>query len=163
MDEVINTTDHQSTGKPFIGLIGFGYWGKNIFRNLAKLSVLHTACDTNLTTISAFKEKFPDVNYTESFDSMLRCNDIKAIAIATPAVTHYELVKQSLKAGKDVFVEKPLALTVREGEEIVELANNENRILMVGHILQYHPAVIKFKPPQQNLWVIGGSGNFPSV
>jgi len=76
---------------------------------------------------------------------MLKCNDIKAIVIATPAVTHYELVKQSFKAGKDVFVEKPLALTVREGEEIVKLANNENRILMVGHILQYHPAVIKLK------------------
>jgi UDP-2-acetamido-3-amino-2,3-dideoxy-glucuronate N-acetyltransferase len=143
--EINNTTEYRSTSKPFIGLVGFGHWGKNILRNLYKLEVLHTACDTDLTTISGVKENFPGVNYTESFDSMLKCNDIKAIAIATPAATHYELVKQSLKAGKDVFVEKPLALTVREGEEIVELANNENRILMVGHILQYHPAVIKLK------------------
>ncbi len=129
----------------FIGLIGFGYWGKNILRNLYKLGVLHTACDTNLTAISDYKENFPDVNYTESFDSVLECNDIKAVAIATPAVTHYELVKRSLMAGKDVFVEKPLALTVKEGKALVELAEKGKRILMVGHILQYHPAVIRLK------------------
>ena len=129
----------------FIGLVGFGYWGKNILRNLYKLGVLHTACDTNLTAISDYKEKFPDINYTDSFDSVLKCNDIKAVAIATPAVTHYELVKRSLMAGKDVFVEKPLALTVKEGKALVELAERGKRILMVGHILQYHPAVIKLK------------------
>ena len=137
--------DKMELNDKLIGLVGFGYWGKNILRNLNKLGVLHTACDTNLATISDFKNKFPDVNYTESFDSVLKSDEIRAVVIATPAVTHYELVTKSLVAGKDVFVEKPLALTVREGEKIVELANEKNKILMVGHILQYHPTVIKLK------------------
>ncbi len=129
----------------FIGLVGLGYWGKNILRNLYELGVLHSACDVDQGAISNFKEKFPEVNYTNSFDDLLDNSEIKAIAISTPAETHYEMVKRSLIAGKDVFVEKPLALTVKEGEELVSLANEKNRILMVGHILQYHPAVRRLK------------------
>jgi UDP-2-acetamido-3-amino-2,3-dideoxy-glucuronate N-acetyltransferase len=129
----------------FIGLAGLGYWGKNILRNLYELGVLHTACDYDSGIIGERKGKFPDVNYVTSFEKILRDPDIKAVAIATPASAHYRLVKESLLAGKDVFVEKPLALTVKEGEELVRLSETENRILMVGHILQYHPAVIKLK------------------
>ncbi len=129
----------------FIGLAGLGYWGKNILRNLYEFGVLHTACDTNVTTLSEHKKKFPGVKYINSFDELLHIPRIRAVAISTPAASHYELVKKSLKAGKDVFVEKPLALTVYEGEELVKLAEKEDRILMVGHILQYHPAVVKLK------------------
>lgn len=129
----------------FIGLVGLGYWGKNILRNLHELGVLHTACDTNPVIISEHRERFPDINYTTAFEEILQDSDIKAAVIATPASTHYRLTKQSLIDGKDVFVEKPLALTVKEGEELVNLAENEKRILMVGHILQYHPAVIRLK------------------
>lgn len=128
-----------------IGLIGFGYWGKNILRNLHELGVLHTACDSNPETISQWAEKLKDVSFTTSFEEIVENPKIKAIAIATPAATHYQFVKQSLLAGKDVFVEKPLALTVEEGQQLVELAVKKHRILMVGHILQYHPAVIKLK------------------
>ncbi|MFQ5964829.1 MAG: Gfo/Idh/MocA family oxidoreductase [Candidatus Scalinduaceae bacterium] len=128
-----------------IGLVGLGYWGKNIHRNLYELGVIHTACDSEPRIISERQEKIQDINYTTSFDDMLKEPDIKAVAIATPAATHYELVKQSMLADKDVFVEKPLALTVKEGEELVELAEKKNRILMIGHILQYHPAVIRLK------------------
>ena len=128
-----------------IGLIGLGYWGKNILRNLHELGVLHTACDSEQYIISERKETFKDINYSTDFDDVIKEPDIKAVVIAAPAATHYELVKQALLAGKDVFVEKPLALTVKEGEELVDLAEKENRILMVGHILQYHPAVIKLK------------------
>jgi UDP-2-acetamido-3-amino-2,3-dideoxy-glucuronate N-acetyltransferase len=131
--------------KKFIGLIGLGYWGRNILRNLYELEVLHTACDSDPRIISERKEELPDVNYTTSFERILQDPDIKAVAVATPAATHYGFVKRFLQAGKDVFVEKPIALTVKEGEELVELAEKENRILMVGHILQYHPAVIKLK------------------
>lgn len=135
----------QFNNAPFIGLVGLGYWGKNLLRNLFELEVLHTACDANSTTLSEYKKKYPEINFTRSFDDILSNADVKAVAISAPAATHYELVTKSLLAGKDVFVEKPLALTVREGEEIVALANEKNRILMVGHILQYHPAVIKLK------------------
>ena len=128
-----------------IGLIGLGYWGKNILRNLHELGVLHTACDAEQYIISERKETFQDVNYSTNFNDVLKEPDIKAVVIATPAVTHYELVKQALLVGKDVFVEKPLALTIKEGKELVDLAEEENRILMVGHILQYHPAVIRLK------------------
>jgi len=129
----------------FIGLVGLGYWGKNIFRILSELGALHTACDADIEVISEFKEKFPEINYTLSFEDILQNPEIKAVAIVTPAATHYELVKKSLLVGKDVYVEKPLALTIKEGEELTELAQNSNRVLMVGHILQYHPAVRKLK------------------
>jgi UDP-2-acetamido-3-amino-2,3-dideoxy-glucuronate N-acetyltransferase len=135
----------ESHNPGFVGLVGLGYWGKNILRNLYELGVLHTACDSDLTVISEREKKFRDVHYTTSSEKVLENPEIKAVAIATPAITHYELVKKSLLSGKDVFVEKPLALTVQEGEELVEIAENKKRILMVGHILHYHPAVIKLK------------------
>jgi UDP-2-acetamido-3-amino-2,3-dideoxy-glucuronate N-acetyltransferase len=131
--------------QPFIALIGCGYWGKNILRNLYELGVLHTACDSDSSIISAHKEKFPDANYTTSFKEILNNPAVKAIAIATPAATHAKLIKESLLAGKDVFAEKPLALTVNEGKELVDLADAKNAVLMVGHILQYHPAIKKLK------------------
>lgn len=130
---------------PFIGLAGLGYWGKNLLRNFYESGVLHTACDADPVTLSEQQKKFPEANYCNSFENLLSNPEIQAIAISTPAATHAELIKKALKTGKDVFVEKPLALTVKEGEELVKLAEKENRILMVGHILQYHPAVIKLK------------------
>ena len=129
----------------FIGLIGLGYWGKNILRNFYELGILHTVCDSNIDTIEERKKQFPNLNYTTLFEDILQNPDIKAVAIATPAVTHYEFVKQALLASKDVYVEKPLALTVKEGQELVDIAKKEQCVLMVGHILQYHPAIIKLK------------------
>lgn len=128
-----------------IGMIGVGYWGKNILRNLYELGALHTACDIENRILSERKEQFPDLQGTTCYEDLLKNTGIKAIAVATPAATHHSLVKQALLAGKDVYVEKPLALTVKEGEELVDLAEKHNRILMIGHILQYHPAVIKLK------------------
>jgi UDP-2-acetamido-3-amino-2,3-dideoxy-glucuronate N-acetyltransferase len=133
------------TQRRFVGLIGLGYWGKNILRNLYELKVLHTACDLDKTIISERKAKFPDLNYSVSIEKVIKNPDIKAVVIATPAATHYELVKKSLLSGKDVFDEKPLALTVKEGQEIADLAEKNKKILMVGHILQYHPAVKELK------------------
>ncbi len=129
----------------FVGLVGLGYWGQNILRNLYELGVLHTACDADTGIIEQRRAKFPDIRYTTSFGELLKNDEVKAVAIAAPAAMHYELVKQALIAGKDVFVEKPLALTVKNGLELVELASSQGRILMVGHILQYHPAVLKLK------------------
>ncbi len=128
-----------------IAHIGLGYWGKNILRNLNELGVLHTACDLNINTVKERKGQFPYINFTSSYEDILNNPEIKAIVISTPAATHNDCVKKALLAGKDVFIEKPLALTVKEGQELVKLAEKEKKILMVGHILQYHPAVIKLK------------------
>jgi len=128
-----------------VGLAGIGYWGKNLLRNLHELGVLHTACDASEEVLKLWQEKYPQINYTYTFEKLIQIPEIMAVVISTPASTHYELVKQSLYHDKDVFVEKPLALTVREAHELIEIAERKKKILMVGHILQYHPAVIKLK------------------
>jgi UDP-2-acetamido-3-amino-2,3-dideoxy-glucuronate N-acetyltransferase len=128
-----------------IAVIGLGYWGKNILRNLYELQVLHTACDSNIDSISQWKEKFPGIYYSTSFDDVLSNPDIKAVIISTPAVSHYNLVKKAILADKDVFVEKPLSINTKQAEELVNLSKEKGKILMVGHILQYHPAVIKLR------------------
>lgn len=131
--------------KKNVGLAGIGYWGKNILRNLYELDVLNTACDVDPAVVEKYSKNYPGANFTVSYDALLNNNAIEAVAIAVPAAGHYELAKKALLAGKDVFVEKPLAINTADGKELVELAKKEGRILMVGHILQYHPAVIKLK------------------
>ncbi|UCD84843.1 MAG: Gfo/Idh/MocA family oxidoreductase [Deltaproteobacteria bacterium] len=131
--------------KEFIALIGAGYWGKNILRCLDELDVLHTVCDSDKEIIRKYKRKFTRLNFTTSFEDVLLNSDVRALAIATPAESHYQLVKKALEAGKDIFVEKPLSLSTGEGEDLVRLAQKADRILMVGHILQYHPAIVKLK------------------
>lgn len=128
-----------------VGLAGLGYWGKNILRNLHELGLLHAACDSDQETLDRWAEKHPGVYFTPSFSDLIASDEIAAVVIATPAVTHYEHIRLALLAGKDVYVEKPLALSVRQGEELVEMAEKNCRILMVGHILQYHPAVQELK------------------
>jgi len=136
--------------QPFVALVGIGYWGKNIFRNLVSLGVLKAVFDEDRTILANIKREYPDVLCASSFEEVLHHPDIRAVAIATPARTHYELARKALLAGKDVFVEKPLSLSVEKGKELVELARKGNRILMVGHILQYHPAVRKLREMLQD-------------
>lgn len=126
-----------------IAVVGAGYWGKNLIRNFNQLGVLYAICESNPDNPNLIPYK--EVKLYTSFSELLKNKEVDAVAIATPAATHYEFVKQALLSGKDVFVEKPLALTVKEGKELVKLAGQEKRILMVGHILQYHPAVLKLK------------------
>lgn len=129
----------------FVGLVGLGYWGKNLLRNFYDLGVLHSACDISKKNISEKSKTYPGIKYYTSFKELLSNPDIQAVAIATPAVTHYELAEKSLLAGKDVFVEKPLSLTSNDGEKLLRIAEKNKKIIMVGHLLQYHPAVIKLK------------------
>lgn len=131
--------------QPFIAHLGLGYWGKNILRNLYELSVLHTACDVSEKLIAERKKEFSDINYATNIDDVLQNDNIKAIVISTPAVTHYEIAKKALLLDKDVFVEKPLALNIKEAEELVSIAKEKEKVLMVGHLLNYHPAVVKLK------------------
>jgi UDP-2-acetamido-3-amino-2,3-dideoxy-glucuronate N-acetyltransferase len=128
-----------------ISLIGVGQWGKNHLKNLVKLGVLHSVFDPNTENIRNIKKDFPGVKEVESENEILENPEVKAVVIAAPAALHFYLTRQYLTAGKDVLVEKPLALFAGEGAQLVDIARREKRILMVGHILQYHPAMIKLK------------------
>jgi UDP-2-acetamido-3-amino-2,3-dideoxy-glucuronate N-acetyltransferase len=128
-----------------IGLIGAGNWGKNHLRNLYKFGVLNCVMETSAEATNQLKQEFDELEFVNRLDDLLNKKEIKGVVIAAPAELHYELTKKALLAGKDVLVEKPLALHVSEGEELVALAAEHNRILMVGHILQYHSAVIRLK------------------
>ncbi len=128
-----------------IAVIGCGYWGKNLVRVFSELGVLHSVCDTDVSRHNAVAYSGEPPAFTDNLEDVLANEEIRAVAVATPAVTHFELVRTCLEAGKDVFVEKPLALNAEQGQQLVELAEQQSRILMVGHILLHHPAVVKMR------------------
>lgn len=128
-----------------IAVIGCGHWGKNLVRSFSELGVLHTICDSSAETLNRFKTLYPDANLEVDFRQVLANKEIEGVVISTPAIFHHLMTKQALLADKDVFVEKPLSLTVEEGEELVKLASERDRNLMVGHILEYHPGIVKLK------------------
>ncbi len=128
-----------------IAVIGCGAWGKNLVRNLAELGALHTICDTDLEVLESLKAQYSSVNTSADFQQVLRSEEIRGVVIATPPVFHYRMAKEALLADKDVFVEKPLCLEMEEARELVEIAARREKILMVGHILEYHPVVAKLK------------------
>jgi UDP-2-acetamido-3-amino-2,3-dideoxy-glucuronate N-acetyltransferase len=128
-----------------VAVIGAGYWGKNLVRSYYKLGALKTVCDANPATLIDLKKDLEDLNTTESFETVLNDRDIKAVIISLPSEFHFEYAKKALLFDKDVFVEKPLALKLSHAEELNEIARTRSRILMVGHLLHYHPAFIKLK------------------
>jgi UDP-2-acetamido-3-amino-2,3-dideoxy-glucuronate N-acetyltransferase len=128
-----------------VAVVGAGYWGKNLVRNFNELGVLHTICDNDPAILKKFQDKYPGKEFQDSFQAVLQNPDINAVVIATPAETHFEMAKSALLASKHVFVEKPLAMIVSEAEALQQLAVRRNLRLMVGHILLYHPAIIKLK------------------
>ncbi|HZI33916.1 MAG TPA: Gfo/Idh/MocA family oxidoreductase, partial [Candidatus Binatia bacterium] len=128
-----------------VAVAGMGYWGKNLVRNFSELGALSAVCDTNPEVEQLVTRDCATASYHRDFESVLLNPDISAVALATPAATHYELARAALENGKDVYVEKPLAIHVAEGRELVDLAVRKRRILMVGHILRYHPAVVKLQ------------------
>jgi UDP-2-acetamido-3-amino-2,3-dideoxy-glucuronate N-acetyltransferase len=128
-----------------VACIGAGHWGKNLVRNFAELGALAAVCEADPARRQALEAQYPEVGVTGDVDALLRSPEIDAVVIATPAETHAGLVRRALAAGKHVFVEKPLALSVEEGEELVASAERRGRVLMVGHLLWYHPAVLRLK------------------
>jgi UDP-2-acetamido-3-amino-2,3-dideoxy-glucuronate N-acetyltransferase len=124
-----------------LALVGAGAWGANLARNFAALGVLHTVCDANPAILSKCAAEHPQAAGEPDFGKVLRDQSIKKVAIAAPATLHYQLAKAALEAGKDVYVEKPLCLELAQGEELVRLADARKLILMVGHLLQYHPCI----------------------
>ena len=128
-----------------VAVVGAGSWGKNLVRNFHALGALNMVCESDDFQRATIAEDFPDVCLTESLDEVLGDPTVLAVAIATPAIQHAELVERSLLAGKDVYVEKPLCLSESEGQSLNTLARQRGKLLMVGHLLWYHPCVLKLK------------------
>lgn len=123
-----------------IAVIGAGNWGRNLVRNLSDMDALSHVVEQKADSLKEISSQFSDVECLDSFDSLLESN-IDAVAIATPAQSHYEIASTFLKAGKDVFIEKPMTLCSKEASELVDIAKLNNSILMVGHMLLYQPAI----------------------
>lgn len=124
-----------------VAVIGVGNWGKNLVRNFANLGALAMVCDLDPARLAGVQKENPSVRVCSSLDAVLNDTEIKAVVVATPSDSHFPVAKQCLLAGKHIYVEKPLARDVRHAEELDQLATERNLILMVGHLLLYHPAV----------------------
>jgi predicted dehydrogenase len=142
---------HVSSGRPLsvntpsetasVAVVGCGYWGKNLVRNFAGLGVLRAVVEPSMAGQALAAQIAPEANIASSLAPILE-SDIAGVVIATPAETHHDVAAQCLRAGKHVLVEKPLALTYEEGLDLVQIAAEHERILMVGHVLEYHPAIL---------------------
>lgn len=130
---------------PGIALIGYGYWGRNLARNLHQLGALKIVCDSRPRALQEARAAYPGLATAPRIAAVLEDPAIKAVAVAAPAAQHYRLTRAALRAGKDVFVEKPLSLQLGQARELVKLARERRRVLMVGHLLEYHPAIRKLK------------------
>lgn len=130
-----------------IGIAGCGYWGINyvrVFSELAQATVMRV-CDLSEERLRFVHHKYPSVFPTRSLEELLSDRNIDAVVVSTPAVTHYEVVKACLLHDKHVLVEKPLSTHIEQGKELVQLAEERKRILMVGHTFLYNPGILKIK------------------
>jgi predicted dehydrogenase len=130
-----------------VGLIGCGAWGKNLLRNFANLPgcTLLACCDESAKQVQKISPGYPGIKFTRDPREIIENPNLDAVVIVTPPASHFQLCKAAIMADKDVFVEKPLVLNTKEGEELVELAERKKKILMVGHIMEYHAATLKLK------------------
>jgi predicted dehydrogenase len=138
----------DTSGPPVrVGVAGLGYWGPNLARNFASLPCCELAwcCDASEAARTRLTPMFPGARFTGDLDELLGDPSLDAVAIATPVPTHARLAVRVLEAGKHCFVEKPLAQSVADAERAVQAAAASDRILMVGHLLEYHPGVAKLK------------------
>jgi predicted dehydrogenase len=128
-----------------VGVAGLGYWGPNLARNFDELAELTWLADISPELQEKFAARYPQARATGDFDELLADDGLDAVVIATPVPTHHELAKKALEAGKHVLVEKPPAMTAAEMDELVALASDRDLVLMPGHLLLYHPGVLKLK------------------
>ena len=124
-----------------IAVIGAGYWGKNLVRVYSEMGKLSVICDKE----DVLPGQYPDVKRCTSIEDVLKQDEVEAVVIATPAETHYELARKALIYGKHVYIEKPMVLHQNQAQELIDLAGAYNQVLMVGHLMQYHPAFIMLK------------------
>ena len=143
--------------KSRVGLIGLGQWGKNIYRNLETFNVIEKIYDNNLKNVSQFATD--ETKIARNSDELISAKNIDSIFIASPAPTHKEYIIRSLLNNKNVFVEKPLCLSLDESHEIKKIASQNKRIIFVGHLLQYHNA---FKELKNNIQ-LGKVGNLKII
>lgn len=128
-----------------VAVIGCGIWGKNVVRNFYNLGALHTVCDLDEENRRNLKQQYPDVNIISDSNEIFENPEINAVAVVTPSHTHYKIVKRAIESGKHVYVEKPISTVAAEARDLADLANKNNMVLMVGHLLMYHPAVNRLK------------------
>ena len=130
-----------------VGLIGYGYWGPNLARNLHQLqeSRFSVCCDQDPARLELARQAYPYIHTTGVLEDLWDDPELAAVVVATPARSHYEIVRSALEAGKHVLAEKPLTTDRRQAEELVDLAGRQGRVLMVGHTFEYNPAVWKMK------------------
>jgi predicted dehydrogenase len=130
-----------------VGLVGLGYWGPNLARNLLRTpnAELRWLCDLSTDLHDKHRPSFPDVKFTTDLEDLLTDDSLDAIVIASPVPTHHKLGMLALGAGKHTFIEKPLALTAADAKELVDESEARNVKLMVGHLLEYHPAVLRMR------------------
>lgn len=147
VEEVFSHFSHVFAMKtiPSLAVIGGGHWGKHLIRNFSQLGALKLICEKNETLLSSLAEQYPDLNLCLALNEALTHEDIEGLVIATPSETHYLIAREALLAGKHVYVEKPLVLNEAEAEELIAIANEKNVVLMVGHLLQYHPVFTRLK------------------
>jgi predicted dehydrogenase len=126
-----------------VGVVGLGYWGPNLARNFDRLpdGELTWLCDASDEALERWGSAFPSARTTRQLEDLLEDDSLEAVVIATPVPAHAELAIRVLEAGKHCFVEKPLARTEEEAEAVVKIAEGADRVLMVGHLLEYHPGV----------------------
>jgi predicted dehydrogenase len=138
-----------STREPAVnvGVVGLGYWGPNLARNLAAIEGCEVTwlCDASREACAKLAKTHPGAQGTSDVQELLDDQQLDAVVLATPVPTHAELAIRVAQAGKHCFVEKPLALTAPDAERAVAAAEDADRILMVGHLLEYHPAVTRLK------------------
>ncbi len=128
-----------------IAVIGFGLWGRNIVRNFYNLNVLEMVCDLEDESLKTVQEQFPGVKTTKDFNDIINNDAITGVAVVTPSHTHFKIVKAMLEARKNVYVEKPISTVAEEARVLTELAESKNLVLMVDHLLLYHPAVNRLR------------------
>ena len=128
-----------------IAVIGFGLWGRNIVRNFYNLNVLEMVCDLEDESLKTVQEQFSGVKTTKDFNDIINNDAITGVAVVTPSHTHFKIVKAMLEAGKNVYVEKPISTVAEEARVLTELAESKNLVLMVDHLLLYHPAVNRLR------------------
>lgn len=121
-------------------VVGAGNWGKNLIRNFHGLGALYGVAETDPQLREAVAKNYHDIQIYTDFSDALK-TDVSAIVLSTPAPTHYQLAMSALIAGKDVFVEKPMTLQTNEARKLSEYADQQGRVLMVGHLLLYQPAI----------------------
>jgi predicted dehydrogenase len=142
---MMSPQDAQAAGRPpAVAVVGCGYWGRNHVRNFHELGALRLVCDAVAAGRRDAASLAPGVAIVEH-PAAVWAAPVAGVVIATPAETHYSLAREALQAGKDVLCEKPLALTYEQGMELVQLAEEHRRILMVGHILEYHPGIVRLQ------------------